>query len=164
MLLKDNFGLAELLTYLAYVMLGMGVFTSLLNVALAKRNSADWRWYLVGAGEIAVGLIILFNDEWAEKSFIQVISVWSLLMGIYLLYTGIKKSTRSVVILLSGVVSIVFALLILFESVTDSQLHLIVGLYAVLLGFYFVNAGFRIRSHRPTPAVPTPEETTTEEL
>ncbi|KAB2814411.1 hypothetical protein [Phaeocystidibacter luteus] len=147
MLVNDEFGLAELLRYLAFVLVGMGVFTALVNVALAKTNSSDWRWYAVAAAELIMGIVILMNGEWAEAKFIMMIAIWSLIMGLYLLYVGLKESSRSVVVLLSGVVSVIFAGLILFDSVDDSQLHLLVGLYAILLGVYLGNGSLKIRGY-----------------
>lgn len=162
MLINDEFGLAELLRYLAFVLVGMGIFTALVNVALAKTNSSDWRWYAVASAELVMGIVILMNGEWAEAKFIMMIAIWSLIMGLYLLYVGLKSSTRSVVVLLSGVVSIIFAGLILFNAVDDSQLHLLVGLYAILLGIYLANGSLKIRTYNKKTA-PEPSADTTDQ-
>lgn len=146
MLFDNEFGLADLLRYLGFVLIGMGIFTGLINYILHRRNGAsDWRWYLLAAGELALGMIILTNNTWAETTFIQVIGIWSGMMGLYLLIDGLRKKTRSIIVSLSGLVSLVFGAVIVLEALEARETQYLVAIYAVLLGLYLVNGSLKIR-------------------
>lgn len=146
LLFSNEFGLSDLLHYLGFVLVGMGVFTGLINyVMMRKESHYDWRWFALAAAELIMGLIILFNDNWAESTFIQMIGVWSIIMGAYLIYTGLKKTTKSIIVTLSGVISLAFGGLIFFDQMEEGNLHKLVGLYAILLGVFIVNGSLKIR-------------------
>lgn len=145
LLLDDSTSLNEIIQYLGYVLLGMGIVTIALNVVLIRKNHGDWRWYIVGIAAFALGILHLVEGDWASKTFIQIISFWAFMMGAYLLYVGFRPSSRSIPVTLAGLVSIAFASLVLFDSVTEAELHLIIGSYAVLFGAYLILMSLRIR-------------------
>ena len=150
LLIDNQTNLIDMIRYLGYVMLGMGILTLLLNFYMQRKGGhADWRWYVVGTAVLAMGLVNLFEDQWASETFINVISFWAFLMGAYLLYSGLTKERRSVPVILAGIVSIAFSALVLFDGVEESQLHLIVGTYAVLFGLYLAIMSFRMKGLKP---------------
>lgn len=146
LLIDNQTTLIDMIRYLGYVMLGMGILTLALNYYMSKRgHRGDWRWYVVGTAVLAMGLVNLLKDEWASQTFVNIISFWALIMGAYLLYSGLSKEHRSIPVILAGLVSIAFAALVIFDGIEESQLHLIVGAYAVLFGLYLAIMSFRIR-------------------
>lgn len=160
LLIDNQTNLIDMIRYLGYVMLGMGILTLLLNFYMQRKGGhADWRWYVVGTAVLAMGLVNLLEDQWASETFINVISFWAFLMGAYLLYSGLRKERRSVPVILAGLVSIAFATLVLFDGVEESQLHLIVGAYAVLFGLYLAIMSFRMKGlkHRHSEAADSKE-------
>ncbi|NVK03248.1 MAG: DUF308 domain-containing protein [Flavobacteriia bacterium] len=149
LLIDNQTNLIDMIRYLGYVMLGMGILTLLLNFYMHRKGGhADWRWYVVGTAVLVMGLVNLIENQWASETFVNVISFWAFLMGAYLLYSGLTKGSRSVPVILAGLVSIAFSALVLFDGVEESQLHLIVGAYAVLFGLYLAIMSFRMKGQK----------------
>lgn len=149
LVLSKEFGLSELLHYLGFVLAGMGVVTALINYAMMKRDKQfDWRWFGLAAIELAAGIIILANDNWAESTFVMMIGGWAMIMGAYLIFTGLRKSSKSSIVALSGIVSLAFGAIILFGNLDATLLHNLVGLYAVIFGVFTINISLKVRSYK----------------
>lgn len=144
MIAKDA-AVSDTLLYLGYVLTGMGVMTIVFNILMARKKHADWRWYAVGAAELTLGVIVLIEGKLAETAFIYSVGVWAIIMGITLTIRGLRRKPISTIELLSGIVSLVFAALILFDVLTPEQLLLVVGLYAALFGLYSILMSFKVR-------------------
>lgn len=154
MLFRPNFSLAELLQYLGYVLIGMGIFTSLIDFWIVKRTGkAEWIWVLTGLAELVAGIAILFNNDSTEWAFLKVIGAFSALMGLILVIRGFLPKTKSQLVMISGVVSCVFGGLILFDVLAPEQSRFVVGLYALLFGLYIANISFKLRSKRNTDRI-----------
>lgn len=154
MVFGDNIGLAEILRYLGFVFIGAGIFIGIVNYLMFKKgHKVDWRWYLFGGIELVLGLIIIFNNEWAEATFIDGVGIATILMGVFMIYEGLRKEVKSLVVSLSGVVSCIFGGIIFFEGAEPANLHYLVGIYGILFGIYLINASIRLRGWSKTHSV-----------
>lgn len=146
MLFSEKFGLPQLLLYLSFVLIGMGVLTVYINYRVSRSaGRTGWIWYLIAAAELALGIVVLTNVDHAERTFVLLIGIWATIMGIYLIIAGLMRKGRTALLMLNGVVSAVLGLLIVFEPINLEQTPFFVGLYTVLLGLYLLIIGFRWR-------------------
>ncbi len=167
MFVDPDTGILEIMRYLGFVFIGMGVFTALISFFASKGH--DWRLYLLAAAELAVGIIIIMNDEWAEQTFVQLMATWSGLMGIYLVYNGLRNKGSKSIVVLAGIVSIAFAAFIFFDILSD-DLATLIALYSIVLGLYIITLSFSVRGYSNKKTVsekeatmPTAHNTTLEE-
>lgn len=148
MFVDPDTGIIEIMRYLGFVFVGMGIFTALVTILAAYKH--DWRLYVLAAAELTMGIVILVNDEWAERTFIQLMGFWSAMMGVYLVVNGIRKSKRSIIVILAGVISLAFAAFILLGTLSEESLVTLIALYAIILGLYMFTVSFKVRGYLKT--------------
>lgn len=136
--------------FAAYALLMGGV--SLVAAVEHRKTSEDW-WLilLLGLVGLGAGAIALINTELSALILV-------LLMGTYALATGIldivvavrmrKVIEREWLLVLSGVVSIVFGVLVfLFPAAGALALVWLISAYALATGVLWLALAFRVRSH-----------------
>jgi uncharacterized membrane protein HdeD (DUF308 family) len=120
--------------------------------AIRWRGETD-RWWVIlleGLAGVAAGVITLFWPGITALTLLYMIAAWALLTGALEIAAAIRL--RKVIagewlLVLSGIVSIVFAaLLALFPAAGALALVLWIGAYAVVFGALLIAFAFRLRS------------------
>ena len=130
-----------------------GVF--LLVKAIAGWKARDDRWLLLFEGllGIGIGVITFFAPGVTAIVLLFYIAAWSLTTGILEIVGAIrlrKEIKGEVWWILSGIVSILFALLLMiFPGAGILGLVWLLGVYAIVFGVLLIALGIRIRAHRP---------------
>lgn len=132
----------------AYALLNgiLTVVTAIVN----RRGEPHWVAMLIGGVlGIAVGIITFMTPGATGLVLLYYIAAWAILTGIFDIAAGIrlrKMITREWVIILSGVLSLGFGIvLVLFPGAGALAVALWIGWYAVVFGFLMIVAGFRLR-------------------
>ena len=104
---------------------------------------------------IAIGIIILVFTKETIEIFMILIGLWAVIVGITLLVllANIKEGTHDkYVILFSGVLSVIFGVVVLFNPFTMAAvLTIIVGIAALILGLFMIYIAFRVKKLNETP-------------
>jgi uncharacterized membrane protein HdeD (DUF308 family) len=145
--------LAALIIVFGAYALADGAF--LVLKAVGNWTAMDDRWLLLLEGLLGIGIgaISLFAPGVTAIGLLFYIAAWSLSTG-FLEIAGairLRREIRGEIWwILSGIASIVFAILLLvFPGVGIlSQLWLL-GVYAIVFGVMLIALGIRIRAHRP---------------
>ena len=130
-----------------------GVF--LLVKAIAGWKARDDRWLLLFEGllGIGIGVITFFAPGVTAIVLLFYIAAWSLTTGILEIVGAIrlrKEIQGEVWWILSGIVSILFAvLLMIFPGTGILGLVWLLGVYAIVFGVLLIALGIRVRAHRP---------------
>jgi len=130
-----------------------GVF--LVVKAIGGWKARDDRWLLLFEGllGIGIGIITLFAPGVTAIGLLFYIAAWSLTTGILEIIEAVrlrKEIQREVLWMLSGIVSIVFAvLLMIFPGAGIVGLVWLLGVYAIVFGVLLIALGIRVRLHRP---------------
>ena len=130
-----------------------GVF--LLVKAIGGWKARDDRWLLLFEGllGIGIGVITFFAPGVTAIGLLFYIAAWSLTAGILEIVGAIrlrKEIQGEVWWILSGIVSILFAvLLMIFPGAGILGLTWLLGVYAIVFGVLLIALGIRIRAHRP---------------
>ena len=123
--------------------------------AIGSWKARDDRWLLLLEGllGIGIGVITFFAPGVTAIVLLFYIAAWSLTTGILEIVEAVrlrKEIEREVLWILTGIVSIVFAiLLMIFPGAGILGLVWLLGLYAVVFGVLLIALGIRIRIHRP---------------
>jgi uncharacterized membrane protein HdeD (DUF308 family) len=130
-----------------------GIF--LLVKAIGGWKARDDRWLLLFEGlmGIGIGVITFFAPGVTAIGLLFYIAAWSLTTGILEIVGAVrlrKDMEREVLWILTGIVSIVFAvLLMIFPGAGILGLVWLLGVYAIAFGVLLIALGIRFRLHRP---------------
>lgn len=118
------------------------------------RTQHWWITLLQGLVGIGAGIVTFVWPGITAVALLAIIAVWALITGILEIVGAVRlrKEIRGEwLLILSGILSLVFAL-ILFSNPAAGALALVwvIGLYAVVFGILLMVLGFRV--HRMTPA------------
>ena len=144
--------LAALIIVFGVYALADGFF--LVVKAVGNWDALDDRWllFLEGLLGVGIGAITLFAPGVTAIGLLFYIAAWSLSTG-FLEIAGairLRKEVRGEVWwILSGIASIVFAILLLvFPGVGILSLLWLLGVYAIVFGVLLIALGIRIRAHQ----------------
>lgn len=156
-MLRPQFALADLLHYFALILLAFGLLLFL--VGLIKRgHSKNW-WGLAFFGLVQglAGTVILLKPQQSLSVFIYIVGAFAFLIGISQLVIGLGKKKRRKLFFISGVLSLLLSLLILFNPWSEAWSNqYLIGIYTLILGAFLVYFGFQAKK------VPVQESTTAE--
>lgn len=139
-------GLDSLIQYIGYLAIGMGAFTTLINYLVNKKgHKTDNAWYFIGSGELVFGVLVITYLQESASVFTQGIGIWAILLGLWLLFVGIRSKQKAILTWLNAVVSVVMGALILAQPFEQHKMNLLIGLYTVLLGVYALVVSLRMR-------------------
>jgi uncharacterized membrane protein HdeD (DUF308 family) len=130
-----------------------GIF--LVVKAIGGWKARDDRWLLLFEGlmGIGIGVITFFAPGVTAIGLLFYIAAWSLATGILEIVGAVrlrKEIEREVLWILTGIVSIVFAvLLMVFPGAGILGLVWLLGVYAIVFGVLLIALGIRFRVHRP---------------
>jgi uncharacterized membrane protein HdeD (DUF308 family) len=124
-------------------------------VAAVKGGNPMPRWWLaiVGIAGIAAGALTFLIPGLAALVLVTFIAVWAIVLGAMEIYGAIKLRKEiegEWFLILNGVLSVVFGILILWRpGVGAVALIYIIGAYAIILGVIHVAFGLKLKKHAP---------------
>jgi uncharacterized membrane protein HdeD (DUF308 family) len=115
-----------------------------------------WWLVLVGLAGIAAGIITFLWPGLTAIVLVIFIGAWALVHGIFEIIGAIKlrkEIENEWMLILAGIISVLFGLLILFAPGAGA-LGLIwaIGAYAIVFGVLLIGLSFRLRKHNTAPA------------
>lgn len=123
--------------------------------AIKHRGSdSDWAWQLViGLIGIIVGLLTFHAPQVTALALVIYIAAWALMIGASEIVMAVKlrhEIKGEWLLILMGLASIVFAVLLLWNPVAGAgALIWLIAWYAVVLGILAIFFGFRLKTLRP---------------
>ena len=120
--------------------------------AIKHRGSdSDWAWQLViGLIGIIVGLLTFHAPRVTALALVIYIAAWALMIGASEIVMAVKlrhEIKGEWLLILMGLASIVFAVLLLWNPVAGAAAVIwLIAWYAVVLGILAIFFGFRLRS------------------
>jgi uncharacterized membrane protein HdeD (DUF308 family) len=122
-----------------------------------RASDSDWGWHLViGIIGIIVGLLTFHAPQVTALALVIYIAAWALMIGASEIVMAVKlrhEIKGEWFLILMGLASIVFAVLLLWNPVAGAAAVIwLIAWYAVVLGILGVFFGFRLRSLRTSLA------------
>jgi len=121
-------------------------------VAFFRVASHHWALLIEGVLGIIAGVITFAWPAITAIVLLYVIAFWAIFTGIFEIVAGIrlrKVLTNEWLLLLMGVLSLLFGVVILFAPGLGAlAIVLWIGAYALVFGVFLLALGFRLRGHR----------------
>ncbi|GAB1448902.1 hypothetical protein MASR2M44_19240 [Bacteroidota bacterium] len=143
---QDN--LYSAMFYLGFLFLATGFLYLSISFLLRKTSETwflGWIWALFDLG---LGTLILVKVEQATDIYTNIIGAFASLMALGTFLSAIYLKPYRMVLIINGIVSLSFGLLIIFNPFPAKFLTVIVGLYTLLLGLFLVYTAFLIKSSK----------------
>ena len=120
-----------------------------LYAAIRSRGQPVWALLLEGMLGIGAGLVAFFWPAITALVLLYVIAAWAILTGVMEVIAAVRLRqaiTNEWALILSGVLSVVFGLLLVIQPGTGAlTLVWLIGLYAVLFGVGLLAFAWRLR-------------------
>jgi uncharacterized membrane protein HdeD (DUF308 family) len=122
-----------------------------------RASDPDWGWHIViGIVGIIVGLLTFHAPQITALALVIYIAAWALMIGASEIAIAIKLRREikgEWFLILMGLASIVFAILLLWNPVAGAAAVIwLIAWYAVVIGILAIFFGFRLRSLPALPA------------
>jgi uncharacterized membrane protein HdeD (DUF308 family) len=128
-------------------------------MAFFRVASHQWALLVEGVVGIIAGVLTFAWPAITALVLLYVIAFWAILTGIFEIIAGIrlrKAITNEWLLLIMGVFSLLFGLLILFAPGAGALAIVFwIGAYALVFGIFLLALAFRLRWHRRLIAQPT---------
>ena len=128
-------------------------------IAFFRVASHQWALLIEGVIGIIAGVLTFAWPAITAIVLLYLIAFWAILTGILEIVAGIrlrKVITNEWLLLLMGVLSFLFGMLILFAPGAGAlAIVLWIGAYALVFGIFLLALAFRLRWHRRLIAQPT---------
>ncbi len=128
-------------------------------IAFFRVASHQWALLIEGVIGIIAGILTFAWPAITAIVLLYVIAFWAILTGIFEIVAGIrlrKVITNEWLLLVMGILSFLFGLLILFAPGAGAlAIVLWIGAYALVFGIFLLALAFRLRGHRRLIAQPT---------
>jgi uncharacterized membrane protein HdeD (DUF308 family) len=128
-------------------------------IAFFRVASHQWALLIEGVVGIIAGVVTFAWPAITALALLYLIAFWAILTGIFEVIAGIrlrKTIANELLLLLMGVLSLLFGLLILFAPGAGAlAIVLWIGAYALVFGVFLLALAFRLRGHRRLVAQPT---------
>ena len=135
-----------------------GVFALLAAVRAAEAHERWWLFVLEGLAGIAASLITFMWPGITALVLLYLIAWWAVITGIFEIAAAIrlrKEISGEWVLVLSGAVSVIFGLVLLFRpGVGALAVIWLIGAYALVFGALLSMLAFRLRGHPGQKAAP----------
>jgi uncharacterized membrane protein HdeD (DUF308 family) len=146
---------ALILVFGAYVFVD-GIFAVIAGIGMRRQLSLWWLVLLEGVAGIILGLLTFRSPDITALVLLTFIAAWSIITGIFEIVTALrlrKVIANEWLLILSGVVSIIFGILLIVQPGAGAlSIVWLLGAYALLFGILTLMLAFRLRSLRETPA------------
>jgi uncharacterized membrane protein HdeD (DUF308 family) len=133
-----------------------GIFNVIASFQVVSHH---WALLIEGVIGIMAGIVTLLWPAITAIALLYVIAFWAIFTGIFEIIAGIrfrKAITNEWMLLLMGVLSLFFGVLILFApGVGALAIILWIGAYALIFGIALLALAFRLRGHRGLIVQPT---------
>jgi uncharacterized membrane protein HdeD (DUF308 family) len=129
-----------------------------LAAAIMGGNPAP-RWWLaiVGVAGIVAGALTFLIPGLAALVLVTFIAAWAIVLGVMEIYGAIKLRKEiegEWFLILSGVLSVVFGLVLLWRpGIGALALVWVIGAYAIILGIIYVAFGLKLRKFKPAESM-----------
>jgi uncharacterized membrane protein HdeD (DUF308 family) len=141
------------LVFGAYVFVD-GIFAVVAGIGMRGQMDRWWLLVLEGVAGIILGLLTFRSPDITALVLLTFVAVWSILTGILEIATAVRVRTmieNEWLLILSGVVSIIFGILLLvFPGPGALSIVWLLGAYALLFGILTLMLAFRLRGMRDT--------------
>ena len=148
--------LATLVLLFGAYALADGIFNV---IAFFKVASHQWALLIEGVIGIIAGVLTFAWPAITAFVLLYLIAFWAIFTGVFEIIAAIrlrKAISNEWLLLLMGVLSLLFGLLILYAPGTGAlAIVLWIGAYALVFGIFLMALGFRLRGHRHLTTQPT---------
>jgi uncharacterized membrane protein HdeD (DUF308 family) len=140
-----NMTVQTLMLYLAYMLAVVGGICGFIAILVRKSNSRWWLSLLMGLFILILAIGIFLNISSAAKYYTLFIASWAALMGAALLLSSLFQKQLKVVLVVNGLMSVGFGLVIYFNPFTGTNtLNFMVGFYTILLSVMLFYLAYRL--------------------
>ena len=144
---------ALVLVFGAYVFVD-GIFALVAGIGMRRQLSRWWLVVLEGVAGIILGVLTFRSPDITALILLTFIAAWSILTGIFEIATALRIRTMIAnewLIILSGIVSIIFGVLLLAQPGAGAiAIVWLLGAYALLFGMLTLMFALRLRGMRRT--------------
>ncbi len=138
--------LATFLLYIGIVALFGGVFTIIATI-ISKNDKMSGM--LEGLLYLIIGILFLWSPVFVVASLVYFIAIWAFISGVMQIVYAIKLRktiSNEWISIVSGIISIVFALILFFNVIESSNaVVMTVGVFAVISGFLQIMLSFKLK-------------------
>ena len=146
---------ALVLVFGAYVFVD-GIFAVVAGIGMRRQLSLWWLVVLEGVAGIILGLLTFGSPDITALVLLTFIAAWSIITGIFEIVTALrlrKLIENEWLMILSGVVSIIFGILLIAQPGAGAiSIVWLLGAYALFFGILTLVLAFRLRGMREVPA------------
>lgn len=136
--------------YLGVLFLATGSIYAIVSISLRKSTNAWFIWLLWALFDLAIGTYIILKTERAADLFTLIIGSWAVVMSLAMFVASFKINGYRILIIINGLVSLVFGLVILFNPFPAIMgLNTLIGLYTILFGLTLGYFGYRLLTYKP---------------
>ena len=144
---------ALVLVFGAYVFVD-GIFALIAGIGMRRQLSLWWLVLLEGVAGIILGLLTFRSPDITALILLSFIAAWSIITGVFEIVTAVrlrKMIPNEWLMILSGVVSIIFGILLIAQPGAGAiSIVWLLGAYALLFGILTLMLAFRLRGMRGT--------------
>jgi uncharacterized membrane protein HdeD (DUF308 family) len=121
-----------------------------LAAAMTGRGTTGPRWWLalVGVLGLAAGAVAFADPVLVARFFALIIGFWAIMIGALEIWGALalrKEIDNEWMLVLSGVIAVLFGLVLLFSPTALITLIWLLGFYALIAGMFFIVLAFRMR-------------------
>ncbi|MBA2343859.1 MAG: HdeD family acid-resistance protein [Rubrobacter sp.] len=151
-LLRPGIALETLILLFGAYALVDGVFSIVGVFGGARGGMPRWLLFLEGVVGVLVGLITFVFPILTVFLLYFLIIIWALVTGIAEIATAIRlrqEITGEWALILGGLISILFAVVLLFSgAIGVFTLVWVIGIYAIIFGVLLLITAFQVRGHQ----------------
>lgn len=140
----------SLITFFAFFAILSGIF--ILTLAFLGETDNKGLRIIEGLIFLGAGILVLFNPVSALGGIMIFIAAWAILSGIIHIIGAVKMRkviTNEWLMILNGIVSIIFGILLAGNLIQGAGVMLMVfGAFAILSGIFSIMLAFRIKTYK----------------
>lgn len=130
-----------------------GIFSLIAGFRMRDQGKPFWSLIVIGLLGVIAGIFTFFAPGVTAFALLIYIAVWAILMGIFQIITAIrvrKTVDHEWLIILSGVVSVIFGIVLLLSPLAGMvALVWVIGGFSVVFGLLLLGAALRLRKLGP---------------
>ncbi len=139
--------LASLITYLGIVAALSGIFT--IFGSIFSKGEGNMSSLIEGVIYLLIGILFIVSPAFILTSLVYFVAIWALISGIMQIVYALKLRKvieNEWISILSGIVSVIFALILFFNvAASANAVVMVIGIFAVLIGIMNVMLSFKVK-------------------